>query len=95
MRSSLGRHSAALSNVFRCSFESKWHRNCSNCFKPVFYRSLIEIFATLSSPNHTDKFKESSKHPNLIFSIKKEKYGCLPFVNVNIFRENEKFTTSF
>ena len=49
-----------------------------------------------SSPDHADKFKEylSSKHPNINFSIEKEKDGCLPFVDVNIFRENEKFATN-
>ena len=29
-----------------------------------------------------------SKHPNIIFSIEKEKDRCLPFLDVNIFREN-------
>ena len=36
----------------------------------------------------------SSKHPNINFSIEKEKVGCLPFLDVNIFRENEKFATN-
>ena len=50
----------------------------------------------VSSPDHADKFKEylSSRHPNINFSIEKEKDGCLPFLNVNIFRENEKFVTN-
>ena len=45
---------------------------------------------------HADKFKEyfSSKHPNINFSIGKEKDGCLPFLDVNIFRENKKFATN-
>ena len=80
-----------------CSSESKWLRNCHNDFKPVFYRRYVDdIFALLSSPDHTDKFKEylSSKHPNINFSIEKEKDGCLPFLDVNIFRENEKFATN-
>ena len=60
----------------------------------MFYRyyvhDLLELF---SSSNHTDKFKEylSSKHPNIFFSIEKDKDGCLPFLDVNIFRKNEKF----
>lgn len=36
----------------------------------------------------------SSKHPNIYFSTEKEKDGCSPFLNVDIFRENEKFTTN-
>ena len=46
-----------------------------------------------SSPDHADGFKEylSSKHPKINFSIEKEKNGCLPFLDVNILRENKKF----
>ena len=36
----------------------------------------------------------SYKHPNINFSIEKEKDGCLPFLDVNIFRKNEKFATN-
>ena len=87
----------ALANIFMCSFESKWLRDCPNDFKPVFYRRYIDdIFALFSSPDHADKFREylSSKHPNIEFSIEKEQDGCLPFLDVNIFRENDKFATN-
>ena len=94
MRSPLG---PALATIFMCSFESKWLRDSSNDFKPVFYRPYIDdIFVLFSSPDHADKFSEylSSKHPNITFSIEKEEYGCLPFVDINIFRENYKFATN-
>ena len=87
----------ALANIFMCSFESKWLRDCPNDFKPVFYRRYVDdIFALFSSPDHADKFKEylSSKHPNINFSIEKKKDSCLPFLDVKIFRENEKFATN-
>ena len=47
------------------------------------------IFALFSSPDHADKFKEylSPKHPKINFSIEKDKDDCLPFLDVNIFRE--------
>ena len=80
-----------------CSFESKWLQDCPNDFKPVFYRCYVDdIFALFSSPDHADKFKEdlSSKHPNINFSMEKEKDGCLPFLDVTIFCENEKFATN-
>ena len=63
----------------------------------MFYRRYVDdILALFSSPDHADKFKEnlSSKHPNINFSIEKEKDGCLPFLDVNIFRKNGKFATS-
>ena len=89
--------SPVLAKIFLCSFESKWLRDCPNDFKPVFYRrNANDIFALFPTPNHADKFKEylSSKHPNINFSIEKEKDDCLPFLDVNIFRENEKFATN-
>ena len=63
--------SPALGNIFKCSFENKWLRDCPNYFKPVFYRSCInDIFVLFSSPDHADKLREylSSKHPNITFS---------------------------
>ena len=86
----------ALASIFMCSFKSKWLRNCPNDFKPVFYRRYVDdIFVLFSSPDHADKFREylSSKHPNIKFSIEKEEDGRLPFLGINIFRENDKFAT--
>ena len=49
----------ALANIFICSFESKWLRDCPNDFKSVFYRSYIDDkFVPFSSPDHADKFRE-------------------------------------
>ena len=87
----------ALVNIFMCSFESKCLRGCPNDFKPIFYRHYInDIFALFSSNDNADKFKEYllSKHPKIKFSIEKEKDGCLPFLDVDIFRENKKSATN-
>ena len=67
----------ALANIFMCSFESIWLGDCPNDFKPVFYgRYVDDIFPLFSSPDHADKFKEyfSSKHPNINFSIERERW---------------------
>ena len=46
-RSPLG---PALANIFMCSFESKWLRDCPKGFKPVFYRCYVDdIFAVFFS----------------------------------------------
>ena len=87
----------ALANIFMSSFESKWPHDCPNDFKPVFYRRYIDdIFVLLSYPDHGDRFREylSSKHPNIKLSIEKEEDGRLAFLDVNIFRENDKFATN-
>ena len=63
----------------------------------LFYRRYIdEIFLLFSSLDHADKFRQylSSKHPNIKFSIEKEEDGGLPFLDINIFRENYKFATN-
>ena len=81
----------ALANIFMCSFESRFLCDCPDDFEPVLYRHYIDdMFALFPSTDHADKIKEylSSKHHNIIFSIEKEKDGCLPFLDVNIFREN-------
>ena len=79
------------------SFESKWLRDCSTDFKHVFYRHhMDDIFALFSSPGYADKIWKFllSKLPNINFSIEKEKDGFLPFFDVNIFGENEKFAAN-
>ena len=63
----------------------------------VFYRRYADdVLALFSSPGDVDKFKEylSSKHANINVSLEKEKYGCLPFLDINIFHENKKFATN-
>ena len=87
----------ALANIFMCSFESKWFRDCPNDLKPVSYRRYIDdIFVLFSTPDHADKFREylPSKHPKINFFIEKEEDYRLPFLDIKIFRENDKFTTS-
>ena len=87
----------AFANIFMCSFESKWPRNCPNKLKPVFYRGYVnDIFGLFSSPDHADKFEQylSSRHPNIFFSQEKEKYGCSPFSDLNIFHESEEHPTN-
>ena len=80
----------ALANIFMFRFASKW---LILIISNLFYRRYVDdIFRLFSSPDHVDKFKEylSSKHPNINFSIEKEKDSCLPFLDINIFREYEK-----
>ena len=45
-------------NIFMCSFESTWLRDCPNNFKPIFYGPYVDdIFAPFSFPDHAHKFK--------------------------------------
>ena len=57
---------------------------------------LAKFLLKFLTPSTANKFWEylSSKHPNIKFSIEKKEDGCLPFLNINIFREKEKFATN-
>ena len=75
MKSPLGQ---TLANIYICSFENRWPD-----FKPVINRRSVDnIFARFSFPDHVNKFKEylSSKHLNIHFSVEKEKDNFLPFL---------------
>ena len=87
----------ALANIFMCSFENKWLRDCLHGLKHVFSRRHInDIFVLFYSLNHAEKFKKylSPKHPNLNFSLEKENDGRLFFLDINNFREKGKFVTN-
>ena len=89
----------ALANIFMCSFENKWLKDCPHSLKPklVFYRQYVDdIFVLFSSLNQVEKFKKylSSRHPNKNILLEKENDGLLSFLGINIFREKGKFVTN-
>ena len=87
----------ALANIFMCSFENKWLKDCPHSLKPVFYRRYVDgIFVLFSSLNQAEKFKNyfSCKHSNINFSLEIENDGRLSFLHINIFREKGKFFTN-
>ena len=87
-----------LANIFMCSFENKWLKDCSHSLKPVFYRWYVDdIFVLFSSLNQAEKSKKyfSSKHPNISFSLEKENEGRLSFLDINIFLERENLSLMF
>ena len=88
-----------------CGFTS----SCSHFVTSVFredtfsevYTNFIsfiptDIFALFGKPEHAQFFVEyiNKKHKNIKFSIETELNGSLSFLDVKIFRENEKFVTS-
>ena len=80
-----------------CSFTSRILWDFTKDFKPMFNRSYVDdIFVLFFPPNHADRFKEylSPKYINVNFTTEKNKHGCLPFLNVHIFCENQIFATN-
>ena len=78
------------------SFESKWLQDCPNSKSVLYRRYIDDTFALFSAPDQEDTFKEylSSKHPNIDVPIEKDEDGCLLFVDVNIFHENENLRSN-
>ena len=87
----------SLANAFLCHHETKWLNDCPDKFKPVFYkRNVDDIFVLFKRPEHVKSFVDymNSKHKNINFSFETEKDGQMPFLDVNVFRENGKFVTN-
>ena len=86
-----------LANIFLCYHESNWLKDCLKNFKPIYYKRYVDdIFVLFNKPEHAQFFLEyiNKKHKNIKFSIETELNGSLSFLDVKIFRENEKFVTS-
>ena len=88
-----------LGNIFMCSIEKNWLKDCRHSLKPVFfYRSYVDdIFVLFSSLDYAENFKKylSSKHPNINFSLEKENDGRLSLLDRDIFCENEFVTNVY
>ena len=86
-----------LANVFLCYHESNWLKDCPKDYKPVYYkRYMDDIFVLFNKSEHPQFFLEyiNKKHKNMKFSIETEINGSLSFLDIKIFRENDKFVTS-
>ena len=87
----------SLANAFLCHHETKWLNDCPEKFKPVFYKRYVDdIFVLFKRPEHVKPFVDymNSKHKNINFSFETEKDCQMPFLDVNVFRENGKFVTN-
>ena len=87
----------ALANAFLCHHETSWLDDCPLSYAPVFYaRYVDDIFVLLHSTNHASQLAVylSSKHTNINFTYELEENDTLPFLDVKIFRDADRFTTS-
>ena len=55
---------------------------------------LYCFFLLIKQINLGSIYHLNIKFSNIKFSIEKEEVGCSPFLDINIFRENNKFATN-
>ena len=87
----------ALANAFLAHHESVWLEECPLSFAPMFFaRYVDDIFVLMRSSEHVAKLATylSSKHPNIRFTYELENNDTLPFLDVNVFRDASKFSSS-
>ena len=87
----------SLANAFLSYYEKNWLNNCPQGFKPVFYRRYVDdIFLLFKSNDHLKYFQDflNSCHINMSFSMETEKENKLSFLDVEVIREQGKFTTT-
>ena len=85
-----------FANIFMSFHEKTWLHNCP-LFKPLLYRRYVDdCFLLFKSLNHVPLFLDylNRQHPSISFTSELEKDGKLPFLDVEIFRSNGKFSTS-
>ena len=87
----------ALANAFLCHHETVWLEECPLSYAPLFFaRYVDDIFVLLRSKEHIALLAQymSSKHPNIRFTFEEENDNVLPFLDVNVFREADRFTST-
>ena len=87
----------ALANAFLSHHETLWLEECPLAYAPIFFaRYVDDIFVLIRSSDHIIKLAEyfSSRHPNIRFTYELENDNTLPFLDVNVFRDAGKFSSS-
>ena len=87
----------SLAKAFLSYYEKNWLNNCPQEFKAVFYRRYVDdIFLLFKSNDHIKYFQDflNSYHINMSLSMETEKENKLSFLDVEVIREQGKFTTT-
>ena len=86
-----------LANAFLVYHEKNQLEHCPVEYRPLYYRRYVDdIIVLCNSPEHLKFFHSylNSFHLNISFTIENEKDNKVSFLDVNIIREKDKFTTS-
>ena len=86
-----------LTNAFLVYHEKNWSEHCPVEYRPLYYRRYVDdIFALFNSAQHLKRFYSylNSGLLNISLTIQNEKDNRKSFLDVNIIREKDRFTTS-
>ena len=87
----------ALANAFLCHHEASWLDECPLSYAPIFFvRYVDDIFVLIRSKEHITHLAAyfSSRHPNIKFTYEVEVDNTLAFLDVNVYRESDKFSST-
>ena len=87
----------SLANTFLSYNEKNWSKSCPQGFKPVFYRRYVDIIFVLFKSNDRLKYFQElliSCHINMSFSMETEIQNKFSFLDIEIIREQGKFSTT-
>ena len=86
-----------LVNAFLVYHEKNSLEQCPVEYRPLYYRRYVDdIFVLFNSAEHLKRFFNylNSRHLNISLTIENKKHNRISFLDVNIIREKDKFTTS-
>ena len=87
----------ALANAFLCHHDRKRLKECQVTCTPIFSKRYVDdIFVLLKSESQVNNllFDLNSKHKNIRFTCEIEKDRYLEFLDINVYKGNNKFETS-
>ena len=82
-----------LANIFLCNLEKRFLDTCPSEFKPVLYRRYLDdTFVLFRHQSHAALFVDyiNGMHANIEFTAEIEKHNKLNFLDMLIYRENNK-----
>ena len=88
---------ASLANAFLSYHVKNQLNSCPQGFKPVFSRRYVDdIFVLFKSKDHLKYFQGLLNfcHINISFSMETERQNKFSFLNIEVIREQGKFTTT-
>ena len=87
----------SLANAFLTHHEQDWLDSSPLEYRPLYYQRYVDdIFVLFKSSDHLKRFQSylNSSHVSMSFTIETEQNNKIPFLDVNVIREQGEFITS-